>query len=1406
MTAAERRWHLKVSSVSWSSASYTCRLLRNASHKLAFQQSFLNWPYHLAQPPKPGAAQLPLSRMETYRGAEASQPNSLAVVSLTEIHSSSQLSIYHVRNPTVLVGLPQAQPHSDTFHNLFNLSLHISVTDRVRKVCFDPLLTTKEQIRQRLQSLPSGTAHPFSPERILLCKVGNDIHELDISSLPEDYFYNAVDLGEMGEVLLQRMAKFPSHLSVFNDFQIMQAPASTFKIPISSDKITMLAVSALKPTYWDFCFADGRSNVCCWNARSTLPGITHSGDYLQGGDLLDYIKVNEARLTDKEICVFISGWQKTHITRFLGTHPAMMVADHVDKILYIIPVPMDAATIGNATICCPLVFKREDESIIFSILSKASTDTGKMASGPTLSSSAWIEAISRADFSIAEPLPSVVADYQQAQAETLDITTSAAALVSHDNALFMTNATTIPPHLGMSESQVVKFGTGLQFTTADNSQVDSNHAVSTVLPCIWGTEFQGPMLLANGACPSNVPFTSTAALLSYYEQLKSVVFVVNDRMTDNARNLAPSYRMNAVFIVQPQSATQSGTGEDVLDYLNSVNINAVTALAGPQALILIQLAKRFYFYRGIANRAHLNTSLLEFGSEITSIVETAGLAALLEPTARRICNLGDGSNAVLLPVSQRYVRPNDLATLLSGASTQQVQAMEDDISAAVPQLQMLLNEKELLVLSHVMVQALVAKESEATKDARTAYLDFLQTNWDTQDQDALKQKAFLRGELKKATQKMQVALEPAISKLSAMISFRTSSKRTHDLKRLQRQSTIKGNVQAAKEMTFEKLADYLEQYASDMGVMVLNIQHGPFARLLANLTNNRIDASDCCVLDSRILYLEGVDAGIIMEQSQSSHSGPLRNQAGPLVPIMSMPYLNQGAGYDGSMLAWVCWDEFVNLKTPFETRWMEKCNDAHISALRIIMRATLSSAVISRDYNINPGAPETGQLMGALLMASMVKLAETKHTTPVEVEDAEDTVTKLMRGLFGNLLTVAGSGVRPLSMSWQLFGQVPQLDIPSTDQEWLWYQNVVFLYPYTGWPLAKFYRNLQSLLDKLIVRVVTKGEDVSNAKRDRIADMAQFCRLRNIQLDHCRTIITVLMRMLTEDVDKAVCARRLLEYLPEKLERQTESYTRMLQYLDHLSKGGQRRSADDAIAANVYTRRSAVFAAVKTQVAEACKASDWEAIKDGSKVLKELQKSTAENWQVPCSALKVQGANIYEKLLAAEIPTDMMDQQQKAKLDTLTRQVLGDAEISRIPWQVGKSGQFGSDIEPLDEAFVHAILVGESVKLAAHQPSGTAQNPGLVPIEQFEDGSLDKYKSSLVPAFVEKMERQMTATHVCAMLHIPEETLQVFAKALNPNFSWDDLGPKFRAVIMWLLENRSGRIESQPVKKLFKLA
>jgi hypothetical protein len=61
------------------------------------------------------------------------------------------------------------------------------IMDHITKVFFDPLATTKEQIRTLLKDLPVGSAHPFSPERLLLCHTATGVDEIDISSYSEKH-------------------------------------------------------------------------------------------------------------------------------------------------------------------------------------------------------------------------------------------------------------------------------------------------------------------------------------------------------------------------------------------------------------------------------------------------------------------------------------------------------------------------------------------------------------------------------------------------------------------------------------------------------------------------------------------------------------------------------------------------------------------------------------------------------------------------------------------------------------------------------------------------------------------------------------------------------------------------------------------------------------------------------------------------------------------------------------------------------------------------------------------------------------------------------------------------------------------------------------------------------------------
>jgi hypothetical protein len=732
-----------------------------------------------------------------------------------------------------------------------------------------------------------------------------------------------------------------------------------------------------------------------------------------------------------------------------------MIANHAEKALYIVPVPLDAASIGDATICSPVVFKREGDSLICSILPTPTTDVGKMCSGSSLQSSSFNGAVRRADWKISALTAPVSRREYTKVFRLIDITKTLIlvataltieanpntpsqldkkALMSNKHAMFITQMTNLASFITPQKTQIIRYGRGLEFLSEGESLLPQKIPSAAVLPCMFGSRLEGPLLLTTGKTPEKVPFDNEVSLRAYYENLESAVIFVDERMTDNARNLATPWRINGVFIVQisPEGRPTGGEIETLLDL---VNINAVTALAGPQSLVLVQISKNYYFYRGITNPYHLDTSKLRFGADVTGVTRKTPLGSLLEPRAKRMVNIGETST-VLLPYLDKMVRAQMLKDLFKSLSASKIKDMGDDIASIVPQLQVLLGQKELVDLSRALIVILTEKVHSYTTPLRTAYVDFVTKEYNMTDPKSVKKKNSMLSELRENSKSIQTSLESIISCLSNILSSQTTSKRTHDLQRLKRQAAIQNNVEAVKSMTFETVAGILESKASEMGVLLLNIETTPYKQLLKNLAKKILDAAGpCCSLNSRVLFLEGFDAGIILEQSQATHNGPLKSQRGASEPILALPYLSQ-ENDRGSMLAWVCWDEFVNLESPFKVRWMEKCNEANIAALRIMMRATLSQAVASREYNLEPGSQDIGQLMGALLRAAMSKLAAMRTTAPTCTVTAEDTITKLMRGLFGNLLTMAGSGVRPMSMVWQLFGLEPKFEVPATLLAW----------------------------------------------------------------------------------------------------------------------------------------------------------------------------------------------------------------------------------------------------------------------------------------------------------------------------------------------------------------------------------
>jgi hypothetical protein len=79
----------------------------------------------------------------------------------------------------------------------------------------------------------------------------------------------------------------------------------------------------------------------------------------------------------------------------------------------------------------------------------------------------------------------------------------------------------------------------------------------------------------------------------------------------------------------------------------------------------------------------------------------------------------------------------------------------------------------------------------------------------------------------------------------------------------------------------------------------------------------------------------------------------------------------------------------------------------------------------------------------------------------------------------------------------------------------------------------------------------------------------------------------------------------------------------------------------------------------------------------------------------------MQNVKAYQGLLDTHYDeANEIDEFTKRQHKDFMKQVIGDAEKLRVPWQVGREGEFGGDIEPLDEAFLHEIMTGEKASIS----------------------------------------------------------------------------------------------------------
>ncbi|KAF3919531.1 hypothetical protein ABW20_dc0101559 [Dactylellina cionopaga] len=1144
----------------------------------------------------------------------------------------------------------------------------------VRKTVFNPLLQTKDEIISYLKSLPTpnGTAHPFNKSLLLL--ENEQIQEIDISDKNEDYFFSATDLNTLSETITSRIELFSAQLEKFKSYQIISLVNPYLEIPFVPDEPSVVVLSVRSPTFYDFCLGNAAGNMVLFsnNTHTGIPGIAHSGDVTQGNNLLQHVKF-DGDMSEEPFVLFVSGYSHNALHLYKPQSPAMTICDHVSKIMYVVPVPLDQATIGEATLCVPVVGRRRGDKVCFSVLPSAIT-SNQVAGGSQLNGDTLARAIAREPAAPPPPqtltdTPGTTAKPGKKRAKTDEGATETLTIVEVDivKPLFVTEeGCKFPEFAKGKDANHITFFQGITVHSEQPDDVD-NKDKKVVLPCALGNPLEGSMILAVGK-----PFTGAKVTNEQYNRLFDtaplILFTVSDRMSDQARVLNPDIRCNALYIVQTTVPIPDQSTLSVEDMLNDTKVNAITSLAGPQSIVVVQLGERYYFYRGIRWPGLLD-EIPKFGEDITETIE-----AIFE--AKDVAKNPWNNITSIAGDPKVYFRgticsPDDLYTNFTSLKLEELETFKADILDTLSQLQIVISPKELPEFTARLQTALKKTMDDLIAPHKKEYIDTLLASKGRTRDPKLMEK------YRRVEKQAKVALQWLIDALGALVSSRISSTRKYDLKQMIRKQQILGNVAASKDMTYEGLADLLEEHCSEIGMQLTD------------------DSGRVCSLDNRIQYLSGLDCGIILPLSQEGHRGPLAMESEKLA--IAFPY---GVSEDksGSAFAFACFDQFINIKHPYSQFWIDLCNLHHVSMFRILQRNTISSAVQSREYQIPPQSADLGFMLVYALTDTMKSLAANRSGIPKEARFGEDvdSTTKMMRGLFGYLMTMLASGVQPMSMAWQMLSKSTTLEIPPQNEFWL-YSRIIELFPYTAWPQAQFKKNVRWLFARILRKQI--ADPVTKPLRDSMneikeGEVKEWIKKRNEQLKWTEVVVEVLSTLLLgeykgdEGKEKVKeIAGRLVGLVPkEELtgRKGRRGLTRIMRAFSKLQESGDVEKIDKDTrndAAGTYAKRSAALKEVKERFLEAAGQDAGEA-KKAYDELRQKRELVANKFKVKTA--KLQNHKNIGKVWETVEKGEIVDKKNLGLLKS-------DAEISREPWLVGKP----EEPVPSKIHLVHYVLTGE---------------------------------------------------------------------------------------------------------------
>ncbi len=978
------------------------------------------------------------------------------------------------------------------------------------RVFFDPILTNRSGIEEYLLGLGNGSAHPYfcaaDGRQLLLVNINGVIVEHDITDVDPGVFLNDASIADLEGMVGKLMDRHPqlSDIRGFT-FQFL-SPGSTVSLPIT-DKLMVFVVSNKKTNqYFDLVsYSQGREGTSCVTYKNrTHNGIRHSGD---NGNLLHFLSnLNSPGNVGVPQTITVVGYNKRALRLFKDQQPSVLLVDYEKEIIYIVPCPLDQASVGNATLAHLVVAVHVNGRLDCVVLPKPIT-VNNVNTGDC--SSTIIQSVQEAGDMAIE----VVAPSSAPASEAVGVPAGVPAGVAASAA-----TSYIPsidgPFVFIHNALDVKFDhghtvQGLYFGRGISMFPDTDQ---TVLPILFGP-MEGPAA-ALGRTSEVIPNHHPAFVVYCGPILETIARMC--RATGNG-----------IFIIVAESQQPT---TDVENLLNNMDVSA-TCMAGPNSIVLVQHNENLYWYRGVRIPG-LVSHVPCYGDDVTALFTPDKLDTWMKSTTAlpwpRVMYAGDRS----VYFDGQMMSIEEAIQHFSAMSIPNLSEHVEDIVDLLTQISCLLETAEIKeFVKRIDEYLLTMIDAEIMP-----YREEVKALYASGDQEALKTAvAQLKG-ANTRTKKMVRVISNALDNLD---SVRGISKKTQSIARRRRADEINNNVTRVNSMTMTDKFELFEKYCSNMLILGLN---NDLCGCLEWVGNNSFRANISTFAtaiamfsqDGRMPFLDPDTYASLLEITCDDGAHLLAGQANIAIP--------QGGNGSLSSIAFPLLDVAIELLNPGSVNWAEEANKEHYALYRIMLRNAIAQAHCSRDLNISPKSKELGFFLIHLVLCAMESVVSGMSTVPNPETDWDSTNCEAMRGLFGQLLSLMASTNATLCPAYKLVYTNAKLAVPNS-QDWWIVVRMARMFPYTCWDTSTFDLNLQ----RLLVQAVYK--QLVGPSADRMLRLA--AKEKKVQkvisprwYTYLRLVVDTIMWAANGNELTPANAKTLLEFAPPFTEISTG--TRML--------------------------------------------------------------------------------------------------------------------------------------------------------------------------------------------------------------------------------------------------------------------